>query len=266
MPSQLSTSIPNYPCIFIVGPAGTGKTTLMTRFKLPGKLTYILDCDGNMQGPKTVAEDEQRDFSHVVYDSVRFVTETGEPVAPLMQYQRLASLLAAAKNEKLPDGSSKYGFIGVTSTTTMSDIFANEVRRQMNKGLDYQFQIQDWGKYGYLWTFFIMEVLRGMPCITGLDGHLKVDKGELDQVLRMAIAIPGQTGDLLPARVTDVWLASVEQKLDPKGKLSKHYMITTVQNQRNPNMKTSLRVPDVFEATQPMIDSIVQQILGGQTK
>ncbi len=264
MPLQLTTALPNYPCIGVFGPSGTGKSTFATRFKFPGQKTYILDADGNLAGPKLVAEKEKRDFSHVEFDAVRFEDDGRTPVAPLQQFVRLATKLKWAREQKNPDGSQVYGLVYVTSTTTLSDIFMNEVRRQMNKPLDYAFQIQDWGKYSYLWNFFIMEMLRGMPCTTMIDGHLKVEKDQMDSVLRYVLAIPGNTAETLTAKLTDVWLSSVDQKID--GAVMKAvYNLTTIQSARIPGMKTSLDLPAQFSASQEWADKIVQQIVGTQT-
>ena len=261
MPRSLATSaIKNYSCILIVGPSGTGKTTFMTRLKLPGQRTYILDVDGNLAGPGLVATKEKRDISHIDFDMIRFEDDGQTPVPPLQQYQRLAAKLAWAKQQKLPDGRQLYGLIGLTSITTLNDVLAHEVRRQMNKPVDYIFQLQDWGKYSYLWNFFVMEVLRGLPCHIILDGHQKIEKDQMDQVLRYVLNIPGSTSDTLTAKMTDVWLASVEQQITPTGQLAAQYKLTTVQSARIPGMKTSLDLPAAFINDQAGADRVSNQL------
>ena len=264
MLQDLATTSPNFPCFLFVGPSGTSKTTFMTRFKFPGQLSAILDADGNLAGPKLVAEKEKRDIGHVKFASIRFEDDGKTPVAPLQQFVRLATKLQWIKSQKLPDGRPLFGFVGVTSTTTLSDIFANEVRRQMGKPVDYAFQIQDWGKYAYLWNYFIMETLRGMPCTTALDAHQKVEKDQMDSVLRYVLNIPGNTAETMTAKMTDVFLAGVEQKLDGVS-MRAVYTMTTIQSARIPGMKTSLGLPAQFPANQEWADKIVAQIVGGQT-
>lgn len=265
MPQQLSSAPPSYRCIGIFGEAGTGKSTFATRLKLPGQKTYILDADGNLAGPKLVAEKEKRDISHIDFDPIRFEDDGKTQVPPLQQYRRLASKLQWAKQQKKPDGSQVYGLIYVTSATVLSEIFANEVRLQLGKSIDYAFQIQDWGKYAFLWNYFIMEVLRGMPCTTIIDGHRRIEKGQMDQVLKEIIAIPGSTAELLPARLTDVFQATADQKME-NGQMVAVYNMVTLQSTRVPGMKTSLDLPTQFPSTQEWADKIVQQLVSTQPK
>lgn len=253
MPKQLSDSVPNMPVVLEVGPAGSGKTTFMTRLKWPDKKTYIIDVDKNLAGPRKVAGLEKRDLSHVIYDHID-TNDEDKPVDALNRYLRLASLLSRA----VADPS--YGVICITSTTSLVPVFMNEVRRQMSKPVDAEFKGFDmWGKFSQLWQHFI-AALRASNKFIVLDGHLQVEKGELDQVLRYALAIPGSTGDLLPMQLTDVWLFGVDQKPD-NGVTKDYYMIQTVQTNQYPNMKSSLDLPRRFEATQAMADSIIKQLL-----
>jgi len=248
MPS-LQDSVPNSPVIMLVGPAGTGKTTFMTRLVRPDKSIFILDADKNLAGPQKVARQEKRSVANVMFDHID--TENGTPVPPLMQYQRAAALLVAAVNDPA------VGTIGITSTTTLVPVFMNEVRRQANKPSDYAFQIQDWGRYAALWQGFI-AVLRGCGKPVIIDGHVAAEKGPLETFLRWALAIPGSTGDLLPMMLTDFWRMSVEQVLVGTTQATK-YMVDTVQNSTWPNLKSSIEVPGRFEANQEWANKIVAQ-------
>lgn len=255
-----------FPCIGIFGPAGSGKTTLMMRFRVPRKngngykKTYIIDGDGKLRGPRNALETEKIDTSHIVFDRIQF-DDDDQPVEPKKQHGRLMMLLETAVKTKDEDGECAYGAIGITSTTFLKEVFMNEWRRQLNKPAGTLPEKTEWMQYEYLWTHFIMEVLRQMPCITMLDGHQEPEKGQMDQVLRMAIAIPGKTGTLLPARLTDLWISKAEQVMVGnvmKGK----YIINTIATAQNTEINTGLKLPPSFEVTQPMIDSIVAQIVG----
>lgn len=248
MPS-LEDSVPNAPVIMLVGPAGSGKTTFMTRLVRPDKSIFILDADKNLAGPKKVATAERRSVKNVLFDHID--VENGQPVPPLLQYQRAASLLTTAIKDPT------VGTIGITSTTTLVEVFKNEVRRQQNKGTDYAFQIQDWGRYAALWQGFVATLRAcGKPVV--IDGHVTAEKGELETFLRWALAIPGTTGTLLPMMVTDFWKTSVESVLVGTTSTTK-YMIETVQNSLWPNLKASLTLPPKFEANQEWANKIVEQ-------
>jgi len=249
MPSLQDTP-PNCPVILLVGPAGAGKTTFMTRLCPVGKKLRILDADGNLAGPQKVARMEKRDISHVEYEHIT-IDDNGKPVPPLMQYQRMNTLLTRF----IEDPTT--GLVGITSTTSLVPVFMNEVRRQGNKGTDYAFQIQDWGKYAALWTHFI-GVLRACRKPVVIDGHVQADKGQLDTIMRWALAIPGSTGDLMPMMVTDFWRMSVESSTNTVP-ATKKYMVTTAQDPLWMNLKAALDVPDKFEANQEWAEKIIKQ-------
>lgn len=252
MPIKLSTSVPNFPTILLIGPAGSGKTTLMTRFRLPGKKIYIVDIDNNLAGPRKVAMAEKRNIDHVEYDHIH-LDDNGVEVPMLQRATRLNTLLTAAVKD------DSIGTIGITSTTSLNPVFMAEVLRQTGRQAGTAFELRDWGKFAYLYQQFIAS-LRSCGKVVIIDGHVQAQKGDIDQVLRYALAIPGATGDLLPMAVTDVWRTSVEQSLVGNATVDK-YMVTTVQDERNPNIKSSLSVPRKFEATQANIDSLISQIV-----
>ncbi len=248
MPS-LQDTVPNSPVIMLVGPAGCGKTTFMTRLVRPDKQIFILDADKNLAGPQKVARQERRSVANVLFDHIDVDNNT--PVPPLLQYQRAATLLQAAIQ------NPAVGTIGITSTTTLVPVFMNEVRRQANKNTDYAFQIQDWGRYAALWQGFI-AVLRGCGKPVIIDGHVAAEKGPLETFLRWALAIPGATGDLLPMMVTDYWRMVVDQTLVGTTPVAK-YNVETFQTSVWPNFKAALDVPGKFEANQEWADKIVAQ-------
>lgn len=261
MPKPLATSNPGWPCIGLFGPAGSGKTTLMMRFRVPKpeggyKLTYIIDGDGKLRGPRNALKKEGLDDSYIVFDRIQF-DDDDKPVEPYQQFTRLATLLANAKNLR----PFPYGVIGISSTTFLKDVFLNEWRRQMGKRPGTLPEKTEWMQYEFLWTHFIMETLRSFPCITMVDGHQEPEKGQMDSILRLAIAIPGKTGTLLPARLTDCWITASEQ-VTTSTTVSTKYTVNTVANALNKDVNTGLIVPPVFEATQKNVDEIVKQIVG----
>lgn len=260
---QLSETVPNMPVVLIVGPAKSGKTTFICRLKWADKKTYIIDVDKNLAGPKKVLTKEGIDFNHVVFDHVDiddndnplWTKPTGTASAPPPPYfRRLGTFLDRAKAD------ATIGIIAMTSTTSMVQLIMDEVRIQLGKPFGSEFKGFDmWGKFAELWKH-LMASCRTMGKPVFFDGHQQVDKGDMDQVLRYALAIPGQTGDLLPIQLTDMWLAEVKQEIVNNATVDK-YWLQTVQTNVNQNLGTSLDLPRRFEATQEMADQIIKQLL-----
>jgi len=251
MAKLLSEEVPNMPVILIVGPAGSGKTTFLTRMRWPGKKTYILDIDKNLAGPRKVARLQGYDISHVEYDHID-VDDNGVPVPIRQQFRRLGVLLDRAILDPT------IGIIGITSTTTLAPRIMDETCIQLGKPEGVEVEKFEWRKYSNMWQYFIAK-LRTAGKMIVMDGHLQTDRGEIDKVLKMALALEGKVGDLVPMQVTDYWLAGVDQEVQG-GKTIDKYMLQTVQTNVYPNMKASLDLPRRFEATQAMADQVIKQV------
>lgn len=242
----LADNNPSNPTILLIGPAGSGKTTFMTRF---GRV-YIIDVDKNLNGPAKVARNEGRDLSLIEYD-VLDRDENGNVVPPLLQYQRFDKLMTNAAKRRDLD------LIGITSSTTLAAVVANEVRRQLNKPVDYTFEIRDWGKYLYMWQL-ILTTCRTLTTPVAIDGHWEGDKDNVTGAITYSLAIPGKASHQLPALFSDVLRFDVENVMEG-GKFVPKYNIHTVQERLYPGVKVALDMPAKFEATQANADKMRAQ-------
>ncbi len=242
----LADAVPSNPTILLIGPAGSGKTTFMTRF---GRV-YIIDVDGNLNGPAKVARSEGRDLSLIEYSRLH-IDEQGKPVPPLQMFPRFDKLLTAAAQRTDLDA------IGISSTTTLNDAVSNEVRRQLNKPLDYTFEQRDWGRYLSLWKH-IITTCRTMTTPVLIDGHWEGDKDDVSGAITYSLAISGKAANQLPALFSDVLRFDVENAVIG-GKSVPQYVIRSVQERLFPGVKAALDVPDKFLATQEMADKMRAQ-------
>lgn len=242
----LADATPSNPTILLVGPAGAGKTTFMTRF---GRV-FIIDVDGNLNGPAKVARAEGRDLNLIEFAQLHR-DEKGAAVPPLQQFQRFNNLFIAAAQRTDLDA------IGITSTTTLATVVANEVKRQLNKGVDYTFEIRDWGKYLAVWEH-IITTCRTLPTPVLLDGHWEGNKDDVSGAITYSLAIQGKASHRLPALFSDVLRFDVESVLEG-GKMVSKYVVRSVQERLYPGVKAALDVPEKFFATQEMADKMRAQ-------
>lgn len=252
MPKTLEDEVPNKPTILEVGPAGSGKSTFAYRFPKP----YVINADINMAGPRKQLQEEHHDTKGIVYDDVH-TDDSGKAVENLQRFTRFSKLLGDAVASPL------YETIILDSVTSLVPIFKNEVLRQGAKPEGFKFTFDEWDKFLFLWSRTI-QLLRGCGKTVILIGHLVADKGPMDQVWQYVLSVPGQSGNLIPIFVTDVWRFSVDTELVGGGPKPK-YVIRTIQDERYPNIKTSLKLPAKFDATQEMVNNIVKQIKGETT-
>lgn len=242
----LADDNPSNPTMLFIGPAGSGKTTFMARF---GRV-LIIDIDKNLNGPTKVLRNEKRDLALIEYVNVDR-DESGAAVGLLQQYQRFDRLLSAAAQRTDLD------LIGITSTTTLAPVVANEVRRQLNKSVDYTFEIRDWGKYLALWQH-ILTTCRTLKTPVALDGHWEGNKDDVSGAITYSLAIPGKASHQLPALFSDVLRFDVENVIEG-GKSVPKYSIHTVQERLYPGVKVALDMPPKFEATQANADKMRAQ-------
>lgn len=245
MPIKLNETIANKPAILGVGPGGTGKSTFFGRFRRP----FFVNADINMEGPKLQYAREGR-TPDITFDYIH-VDDNNKPVEFKQRYNRFAEVVERACKDPNTDT------IIIDSITKMNLIFQAEVIRQANKKEGTPLAIQDWGVYLYLWNK-VVDIVRSYNKTSVWIGHVWEDKNEIDQTMRLMLAMPGQTGTLLPISMTDMWRFSLDPSTgtDANGVPKKDYNIRTVQDERFINIKTSLDLPAKFPATQEWADKI----------
>lgn len=243
MPQELKSVKPNPIALLVVGGAGCGKSTLASLFPRP----YFLDIDKNLAGPKKVWREEYKKDCPVLFDHID-VDDNGKEIPMPQQYLRFAKLLKEAASGDWCDT------IVIDTTTSLSDVIMADVLRQSPTKTG-KMEIPSWGEYLFMWKKLI-SLLRACPKNVIFNGHYEIQKNDLDQVLRYAFALPGKIGELLPGMFTDVWRLYVDMKL-VGGKQTPVRMISTLQSERYPNLKSSLSMPNSIEVTPDNINNIL---------
>lgn len=243
----LSDNIPNSMLALLIGPAGCGKTTFALQFRNP----YLVNIDNNIAGPRNYYKRVNFDMSKLKYDNVAR-DDKDNPIPVAAQYQRFTELLARGVADK--DVST----LIIDSTTSLQPVLETHIRIKKGKPEGFKFTFDEWADFKYIWSETMLK-LRVCGKSVIIIGHEKVEKGQVDEVLRYVLAVPGQTGELMPMLMTDVWRMSVENKL--VGNMQQPaYFVSTIQSLRHPNIKTSLTLPQKFEANTTSIKMIEDQI------
>ena len=244
MPKQLSDQVPNPICLLMIGPAGTGKTTLATLFPRP----YIISMDKNLQGPKKVWEQVYKKPCPALFDTVT-EDDNGKPIQLNMQFQRAITLAKAAYAGDFCDT------VIFDSTTTMSPMMIADVLRQSPTKTG-NMEIPSWGQYLHLWQT-LLSMARSSTKHNIFIGHEEVQGSDIDdKILRFDLALPGKMQSQLPALCTDVWRIEASEKLEGNKRVRSH-SARAIQSERHPNLKASLNVPDRFEITPEFVASII---------
>jgi hypothetical protein len=241
MPSLTIDTVPTKRSILIFGPAGTGKTTLSLRLPRP----FILNIDQNLAGPTKVFNREGNLANkHITFENVH-LDDSGKPIPIALQLdRRVIPLLEMACNS--PD----FDTIVLDTTTTLNPIIQAHILAKFPTKTG-NMEIPSWGVYLNIWQKIIFSLrMSDKTCV--FNGHETFKENELDKSVRYALALPGATGELLPALFTDVWRTEVEQGIIA-GKPASKYFVRTYQDAQHPGLKASIDCPQRWEATEENI-------------
>jgi hypothetical protein len=241
MSKSLTADPPKDFCLMLVGSAGSGKSTLAARFPAP----FFLSLDKNLRGPAAVMVSENK--TDITYEDNFDKDDEGKAIPPGLQFKRFADVLAKACQDPYVKT------IVLDNTTLLSDLIMNDILLQQGRKTP---EIRDWGLYGAAWKQLLAKLrLCGKNVI--VISHERLEKDELDGTLKYFLAVPGQTADLLPTLVTDVWRCEVEEQL--VGRERKHVrQVRTIQSQRHAHLKASTpSMPTVFPATTENVNKVL---------
>jgi len=242
---SFSDSPPKDFALLIVGRSGSGKSTLAGRFPRP----HFLSLDHNLRGP--CAQLAREGITDVTYDDDIDRGEDGKELTPAVQFTRFNERLMAAL-------ASDRETIVIDNATQLTDLMCAEILR-LSPTKSGRMEIPSWGQLGQFWKQVALK-LRQAPKRVIILCHEKVEKDDLDGSLKNFLAIPGQTGDLLPGYMTDCWRTEVHEQTTTQGVVTRR-MVRVVSNQRLEHLKTSIpTLPAVFEASQTEISKILAQL------
>lgn len=205
--------------IILLAEPGCGKSTIALQF--PG--LFVLDCDRNLEGPIKWLRDNQK-YKPFFY-GCPLVDEENNPLPREQHFIRSRELLNEAINS--PDVES----IFIDSATTYVDILMMEILRQKGKKLgtfenvktkgnllDADFSSPDWGTFFNLMKREIFAIKASGKTLI-LAVHIKVQVDEATKAISRHLAIPGQTGDMMPGWFSEVWqIARVAEGVGPTRK------------------------------------------------
>lgn len=234
--------------IGIVGPAGTGKTVLGMRL-FPR--TYVVVADLNFESGKRYLEKLGKLDNIVGFDTIS-VDEAGKFVPPNKRYDRFFACVNAATQNPKVDA------IFVDSATFLTQYIIAKIVNAIKEtdvhiagGKD---SWPKWGQVGVTWRGLVAE-LRATGKKFLLSIHESKNQDESDHIWKHELLIPGQTKDMLPNLMSDIWRTEVEEKNG-----SHRWMVRTLPNIRMEHLKNTYGLPAILPA-----DELVAKIQA-QTK
>lgn len=181
--------------ILIIGEAGKGKTTLMSR--MPG--AYLADCDNNLSGPDRYGKDNKLEpFKYDIVD----ILDDGTVVEEGQHFKRLTECVKAASTE------ASVQSIGITSLTKLSDYVMADLLKKQGRS---QMQLQDWGTFLQVMKQLITK-MRSTKKLFMMDAHIKAEKDDVAGFMKYKVLVPGQLQEIIGSLFSDVWLCEVTER------------------------------------------------------
>lgn len=230
--------------IGLVGQAGSGKTALGMRL-FPK--TAVIVFDFNFQSGLRYLEKLGKLSNIVGFDTVTVDSKTGSAFAPNLWYDRFFKIADEMTKDPSIDHIFVDGASGITESIIAKIVGATTPAAIQIVGGKESFQ--KWGTVGVTWRGLISQ-LRTSGKKLSLAIHESKNQDESDSIWKYEFLIPGQTKDLLPNILSDVWRTEV---IETAGK--HEWRVRTLPDIRHENLKNTYGLPAVLSA-----DEVVKKI------
>lgn len=230
--------------IGLVGQAGSGKTVLGMRL-FPK--TAVVVFDFNFQSGKRYLEKLNLLSNIVGFDTVTVDSTTGKPFAPNLWYDRFFKIISEMADSKDVDHIFVDGASGITDAIIAKIVGATTTAQiQIQGGKD---SWPKWGTVGVTWRGLVSQ-LRTTGKKLSVAIHESKNQDASDSIWKYELLIPGQTKDLLPNIMSDIWRTEV---VEVNGKHI--WQVRTLPDVRHENLKNTYGLPAVLPA-----DDLVKKI------
>lgn len=223
--------------IGLVGQAGSGKTVLGMRL-FPK--TAVVVFDFNFQSGKRYCEKIGCLSNIVGFETVTVDSKTGTPFSPNLWYDRFFKIVDDMTKDPSVDHIFIDGASGITDAIIAKIVGATNLAAiQIVGGKD---SWPKWGTVGVTWRGLISQ-LRTTGKKVSVAIHESKNQDASDSIWKYELLIPGQTKDLLPNIMSDIWRTEVVESA------GKHiWQVRTLPDIRHENLKNTYGLPAVLSA------------------
>lgn len=224
--------------IGLVGQAGSGKTALGMRL-FPRTAVVVFDL--NFQSGLRYLEKIGKTANIVGFDTVTVDAKTGQVYPPNQWYDRFFRIVDDMTKSPEVDAIFVDGASGITEAIIAKIVGAtNPAQIQIVGGKE---SFQKWGTVGVTWRGLISGLRTSGKKIV-LAIHEAKNQDESDSIWKYELLIPGQTKDLLPNILSDVWRTEIKET----GPTSREWQVRTLPDVRHENLKNTYGLPVVLSA------------------